>query len=368
MPTFFKIWFSLFSFCLPALLVNGQTDSAKVVVTGISAQLHYGTIFAHSEIVENTAGSNPRGISMAYTWQRRDRGVLDLCNCYPRKGIVASVFDFDNEILGRGAMAGWMLEPNYRISEGLMLRIQGIAGLAWLSNPYDSIKNPSNQSYSTAISAWLSLGLGFSYAINNKLRVEAMGHFQHTSNGGMRQPNKGINMPGASIGITYMPDPKPFYKGQRSKEKTWKGNPFEKELTVFATAKRTLNENGSSSRLPILGLQFQWLKQVGRINSLGFGMEGYFDDFTRARLHQEDRKDESPVRISLLGGHAFHLGRFGFSQQVGVYVFNPTGYDPGWFHRWGLYYDVNQHFRAGFNFRAHLHVADFIDFRLAYRW
>lgn len=368
MPTFLKILILIGLKYLPSLLASGQADSAKVLVISLNAQVYYGTIFAHSEIVQNTSGANPRGFSMAYTWQRLDREVIDLCNCYPRKGIVASVFDFDNEILGKGITAGWMLEPNYPLSESLMLRVQGIAGLAWLSNPYDSVKNSSNKSYSTAVSAWLSLGLGFSYAINKQWQVEVMGYFQHTSNGGMRQPNKGINMPGASVGITFIPDPKPFYKGERSKEKTWKQKPFEKELTVFATAKRYLNENGSSSRLPIAGLQFQWLKQVRRINSLGLGIEGYLDNFTRARLHQEDRKSESAIRFGLFGGHAFDLGRFGFAQQVGVYLLNPAGYDPGWFHRWGLHYDINKQFRAGFNLKAHLHVADFIDFRMAYRW
>jgi hypothetical protein len=348
-----------------------QTDTIgyeikKQSVKEFGATFHYGSIFAHSEAVQNTAGSNPVGVELSYTWQRRDKGVVDLCNCFPRQGIVLSYFNFDTEILGRGYMAGWMLEPTYRLGNKLQLGIKGIAGLTYMTNPFDSVKNPTNQSYSTAISAYLLVGLNLSYPIGEKWRLQAGGNFGHTSNGGMRQPNKGVNFPTGSIGILYAPNPVDFYKGTRDNEKTWKGKPWRKDLQLFGTGKRSANQDGVGTRQPIAGLTVLGSKQVARTNALTVGMEGYYDGFNANRMEADTILNTSPMRIGLMGGHEFLLGRFIFSQQLGVYLYKPAPYDKSWFHRWGLLYGVNKHFWAGINLKAHVHVADFIDFRVAY--
>jgi hypothetical protein len=361
-------WLSGFFFHTPLF---AQEDSSglvypKVTVKEYAATLHYGSIFAHSEIVQNTAGAHPRGIELSYTWQRRDKGVVDLCNCYPRQGVVVSYFDFDTEILGRGYMAGWMLEPTYRLGSRLQLGIKGIAGLTFMTNPFDSIKNPTNQSYSTDISAWLLVGLNFSYPISKNWRMQAGANFGHTSNGGMRQPNKGVNFPTASFGMLYAPEPATFYKGQRSQDKYWKGQPWRKDIAVFGTGKRSANADGIGTRQPILGFATVASKQIANTNAITVGAEVYSDGYSKSRMEADSIFNTSAVRAALMGGHEFLLGRFIFSQQLGVYVYKPAPYDKTWFHRWGLLYGINKHFWAGINLKAHAHVADFIDFRLVY--
>jgi hypothetical protein len=354
------------------ILFSQSTDSSsltqKATVKGLSFGLHYGSVFAHSEEVQNTAGANPVGFEFAYTFQRRDKEVVDLCNCYPRKGIVASYFNFDNEILGRGLMAGWMLEPTYRLGEKLQLGIRGIAGLAWMSNPFDSVKNPGNQSYSTAISAWLVVGVNLSYPLSDKWRLQIGGNFEHTSNGGMRQPNKGVNFPTASMHFQYTPNPKPYYRGTRNNEKYWIGQPWRKDIALFGTAKRNVGAGGIGTREPVVGLMGLGSKQVGHINALTVGMEGYFDGFLSKELEADSIEATSAIRIGLMGGHEFLLGKFNFSQQLGVYLYNPSGFDGAWFHRWGVMYKLGKSLSVGLNLKAHKHVADFIDARLVYSW
>ena len=349
-------------------MVDSVKPEARVLVSGFSFGVHYGSVFAHSEAVQNTAGANPRGIELSYTRQRRDKGAVDLCNCYPRQGVVVSYFDFDNEILGHGVMAGWMLEPTYRLGNKLQLGIKGVAGLTWMSNPFDSIKNPGNQSYSTAISAWLVVGASLSYPLGNKWRIQLGGNFEHTSNGGMKQPNKGVNFPTASLQLQYTPNPEPYYRGERNGEKFWKGKPWRKDLGIFGTGKRSVNEAGLGTRQPIIGIMGVGSKQVGRINALTAGMEAYYDGFTNQRMKNDTLSGKSAGRIGLMGGHEFLLGRFIFSQQLGVYLFKPAPYDLGWFHRWGFSGKISRHFWAGINLKAHLHVADFIDLRGMYSW
>jgi len=349
-------------------LYTADTTTQRVKVVSLQAGMQLASVFAHSEDVQNTAGSKPLGVELAYTWQRRDKEVIDLCNCYPRKGIVVSLFNFDNGILGSGAMAGWMLEPVWHLGSRLELNIRGIAGGAWLSNPFDSVKNPTNQSYSTDLSAWLGFGLGLSYAITPNWRLQALANFQHTSNGGLKQPNKGINMPAAGILLQYTPQPKPFYRGPRAAATAWRQQPWEKELTAFVTAKRGEITALGSVRQPIAGVQFGMHRHVSRLSMVGGGLEAYYDGYTKSRMKNDDLPDQSALRIALMAGHTFVLGRVGFSQQLGIYLYKPAPFDDAWFHRWGLHYNWSKHWKVGFNLKAHRHIADFIDLRVGYRW
>ena len=126
-----------------------------------------------------------------------------------------------------------------------------------------------------------------------------------------------------------------------------------------------LDENGNSRRLPLVGLNVQASKQVGRINAITLGFEIYRDEVLRIQL-KRDSVLASSVKAGILVGHEFLLGKFIFSQRLGVYVFDQTPYYDQLYHRWGLQYRMNRNFSVGFNLQAHKHVADFVDFRFTY--
>jgi hypothetical protein len=70
----------------------------------------------------------------------------------------------------------------------------------------------------------------------------------------------------------------------------------------------------------------------------------------------------------LLAGHEFLLGKFIFSQQLGVYVFNPTSRFNQIYHRWGIHYLSKNNWGVGARLLAHRHIADFVDLRIIYSW
>jgi len=136
-------------------------------------------------------------------------------------------------------------------------------------------------------------------------------------------------------------------------------------LGIFGIAKRALDENGNSRRLPLVGFSVQGSKQVGRINSITAGMEVFRDAVLQSRLKQ-DSVNASPLKAGVLIGHEFILGRFLFSQRLGIYIFDQTPYFDQLYHRWGIHYRINRRFGTGVNLLAHRHVADFIDLKFTY--
>jgi hypothetical protein len=134
---------------------------------------------------------------------------------------------------------------------------------------------------------------------------------------------------------------------------------------VFGIAKRIRDENGKSKRLPLFGISLQGSRQVGTIHALTAGLELFYDNALKNKI-KNDSLDVSAMRSGILVGHEFLLGKFIFSQRLGVYIFNATDYFNTIYHRWGIHYRLSETWGAGFNLQAHKHVADFIDLRIVY--
>lgn len=331
--------------------------------TGFGVQ--HGFIFAHSRAVQNTKGSHPTGVEVIFSWQRNDSSVWTLCNCYPRKGILLAYYDYDNIILGKSFTAAYFLEPVYRLRKNVFFSFKGSAGFSYLTNPFDSMRNPTNFSYSTTISPYLLVGLGFWIRLNDRWWLNTTVNYQHQSNGGFKEPNKGINWPTAGLALSYQPKTRQYYTGITSKEKFWKNYSIRWDVGIFGMPKKVLTGNGNSSRLLLIGSSFHGSKQVGRLSALTAGAEIYRDAALRIKLNQ-DSIEASPIKAGILLGHEFILGKFLFSQRLGFYIFDQTPYYDQLFHRWGIHYRINQFFGTGFNLQAHRQIADFIDLRFTY--
>lgn len=362
---FFFLQMVCFTYC------RAQTDSAgagrqkQPSLFSMAAGVQYGFIFAHSQAVQNTKGARPAGAELILSWQRNDAAVWDLCNCYPRKGLLLAYYDYDKVLLGKSLTAAFFLEPVYRLRPNLFFSFKGAFGYSFLNNPYDSIRNPANQSYSTHGNTYIMLGLGLWMRLNDRWWINPSAMYQHISNGGFRQPNKGINWPTAGISVNYNYATRPFYRGRRSMKKFWKDDPLRWDAGIFGIARRTLDAEGSSRRVPLAGLSLQASRQVGRISALTLGWEIYRDEELKIRLHR-DSVEASPVKSGLLAGHEFLLGRILFSQRIGVYVFDKSPYYDRLYHRWGLQYRLTDHLGFGLNLQAHRQVADFADLRFVY--
>ncbi|HET9826022.1 MAG TPA: acyloxyacyl hydrolase [Chitinophagaceae bacterium] len=334
-------------------------------IFSIAAGVHRGFIFAHSPAVENTSGAHPTGIEVSLGWQKSDSATWEICNCYPNKGLLVAYYDYDTRILGKGVLLAYFLEPNYRLSKKILFFIRGNVGLAYLTNPFDSVKNPTNQSYSGAINGYLFFGIGLWFQPSKHWSLNGSLNYQHVSNGGLSLPNKGINWPTAGISIKYQKDSRAYYTGIRIKDKSWKKNPVRWNIALFGIAKKGTDARGRKKRLPLVGLNFQGGKQVGRINMLTLGTEVFYDESLRMQL-KRDSINASAAKVGLSFGHAFILGKFLFSQRLGVYLLDQTPYYDQLYHRWGIDYSINKHWGLGMNLLAHRQVADFIDIRFSY--
>ncbi|HWB24832.1 MAG TPA: acyloxyacyl hydrolase [Chitinophagaceae bacterium] len=369
----------LLYFILYAAVAQGQAGTAKNSAGSsypvYALRLHYGVIYAHTKYVENTAGAHPRGFEFEISKQHIDKPLWENYRCYPRMGLILSYFDFNTRILGKTYSAAYFIEPDYRVSKNCSFFLRMGVGLSYLTNPHDSIKNPTNQSYSLPINAYLTAGAGINCNVSPHIALSFMTSFQHNSNGGFELPNHGVNYPTASLGIRYTAynNSLPVYK--REQVRSYRHTKIIYDAGFYYSPKSGYSAGWVSSRKYLAGVFVQASKRVSTLDNITLSLEAYHDGGL-ASIKKLLMDNTSNNLVGLMIGHEFIFRRILFSQQLGYYIYKDTKtfsdlYQqafPRIYHRWGLRYKLNPHWYAGFNMLAHNQVADFIDLRLNYRF
>lgn len=336
----------------------GQADSVQKVA---GLNFHYGQIYIHSVAVRNVKGSMPAGIEVELSRQKIRQTIYEQCNCYPKTGFQLSYIYFGTKILGHGIAVSRFIEPRYRISDRWQFAVKGSIGAIYLSAPYRAVKNPENHSYSAYINPYFDLGTGVSFNMNRHLAISAMGFFHHTSNSGIRQPNRGINWFTGMLSLQYYSHSTKLPRFKRSYDRYWKKLPVKFEAGILYSPKQDYNSRLNIERKYFLGGFVQVIKQVGRISGLVAGTEMYYTKFLQSPMPVS-----TSVIIGIQAGHIFLLGKASLSQQIGLDVLNRTATKTSYYTKWGFNYSFGKHIKLGAALKAQADYADFADLRLSY--
>ena len=325
----------------------------------IGGMLSYGNVILHSQELRPIGQSFPLGITVDYGTHKNSQKAWDACNCYPRAGVAISFWDFDNrEVLGYGLTGMYYIQPVFGARNRLSFSLRAAAGISYLSRPYDEESNPDNLSYSTHLAIPLQLGLAAHFKLNPQWTLDLQGVLNHLSNGGLKEPNKGINWPTLSLGVSR------YFKTPEFKDRTrndWHETVNELDrfdLTTFTT----YHSPNSGKYVFSWGLEGKYLRRISRLSNLSVG-SAYFFDNQRAKTNL-DGVEVSGHGLGVAIGHEFVLGRILFAQQFAAYLLKPASQKNDVYQRYTLVYRINERINAGVGLKSHGHVADFGDFRV----
>jgi hypothetical protein len=359
---FFLLQSLLSSHALANTLADKDTTKPAF---SIGLKSHYGFIIPHSESIKRISFSKPWGAELDLSWHLADNQSWQYFYSYPRVGVAVSYINFGNPaVLGSGLTTVAYAEPFLAAQNKFSFSFRLGTGLAFLNKVYDAIKNPTNLFYSTPLSFVMMANAGINYRLNPHLMVRLSGYYNHISNGGTKEPNKGINFPTLSIGLDYTVIPVEFR--QRTPEE-W--SRLHTQKTRYKVALMGITKTafpGDRTRYPLYGVTGYVSHVVGRINAFTTGLEWVSDGSLREKIRQSDTPDISHRRAALTVGHEFLIGKFTFSQQLGLYLYCPYPARDPVYQRIGLEYKLTNHLFMGTNLKTHRQVADFLDLRLGY--
>jgi hypothetical protein len=343
-----------------------KQDSIKYPFT-IGIRPHYGYILLHSKKIREIKNSYPLGFEVDFSWHKNGLKHWNNCHCYPRTGILISYFYYDNpKILGDGIAAVYYIEPHFGAHRKLSFSMRVGAGLTYLNNPYNKVTNPNNLSYSTHLSSFLLMYLTLNYKVSKNISINASGCYNHTSNGGIKVPNKGINFTTTSIGIGYTVNPQKFINRGKTKFKETGKRRQSLDLDILGFLKSY--SHGEPLEHFIWGGSVNYSYQIGRVSALNASTEWMVNGIVKEDMKRNNIQGKSHMRGGLLFGHEFLMGRYRLSTQLGIYAYRPYRDSDNdlIYQRYKLIYQFNNGVYTGISVKAHRDTADYFDIRIGY--
>lgn len=338
---------------------------ADSVQKQISTQLHTGFIIPHAADLRDISQSSPVGVTVEYSRINLRRSAFERCNCFARVGAYAHYVAFNNPAeLGRTMGAGAFFEPIIRYGKPLSFSVRTMAGLAYLTRFFDQETNPRNTFFGASLNGWLSLSAAAHVRLSRHLQGSLSVNYNHISNGGSQQPNRGMNFPTAALGLIYtvnplpFPDPDRWSKPQLSKRLVYRLMPF--------GSIRTLPETGIFPERAtwLLGMTATAGWRLNRFHALSAGTEFVYDGYVREQRRRDGRSPDN-WQAALLGGYELWLGRYVFATHVAWNAYQPDNLTDGRvFQRYQLLYALRPHIRLGAGLKAKLNVAEGFDVRV----
>lgn len=365
----FILKFSFFVFLCFSLLkpcystIQDTTSSYSVV--GIRS--NYGFIIPHSKKIENLSHTNPWGIEMDFSWHLTSYNIWQYAFCYPRTGFSILYTNFSNpEVIGSTVAFYPFIEPFINAENPFSLSVRFGMGPAYMTKKYDPEENPENLFNASHLSFIVLLNLGLNYRVNRNLNIRIAANYNHISNGGIKQPNLGINFPTINAGFDWSLSP--VYFPDREKNLHVAPNPDKFRFDIYLFGAGTIDRKNSKTHF-INGLGINFSERVSRINAITCGVE-YINDGELKFLAESNMTTNKygeivdHHRAGILFGHELLLGHFIFSQQLGFYFYSPFKPLDAVYQRYGIVYKISDRIFTGINIKAHRHTADFLDMRI----
>ena len=325
-------------------------QSDKPVFLGLTS--YYGSFQVHASSLYPYNGTHPFGVEFEISRLLLNDNIRENLGTFVKWGVGLNYVNFNHHDLGYSISGIGYIEPFIKTQNQWRYSLKIGGGLAYMSNPFDEVKNPQNLTYSTRLAFPLYAGASVYYFFTKQLAIKASASFQHISNGGIKQPNLGINYPVIGIGME-------LTNNSYSIPPRRKLNSYKKEKRLEMLLGYSLKEDTTNTNdLNVVTLMVNRSWQISRINAL-----------TAAALveyQQMPSKEEAIKEWSLVPmfGHEFLFGRLRFGQQIGAYVIRGDQASNLLMQNYYLRYIFNSRILTGVNLKAHGRVADYLSIQL----
>lgn len=329
--------------------LEAQDTTSNPTYFGVKPQ--YGFIIPHSSTIRDVSTSNPYGVAFEYGWNLVQEKDWARCNCYSRAGFSLQYMNFNNpRVLGSSYSAMMFAEPYLDHQGDVLTSLRMGVGPSYLTKVYDAEKNPENLFFSNHLSFIIHLDLTLHIRLDERWFVNVYGKYNHISNGGIDEPNKGMNFPTFGVGIDHLVE-LPRMKKREPMPLEDKG--VVPSVGVFGSMKNVVTgQDDVKKRTFGYGVILKARKNISRLNALNLGVEYLWD----GEIKEKSAGEKEHRQVSVLAGHDLAFGKFIFSQYWGTYLYAPY-YNKHFFQRYSLTYRLSDHWHVGVTMKAHAEVA-----------
>lgn len=246
-------------------------------------------------------------------------------------------------------------------------------GLGYLTKRFDRLENYKNIAIGSHLNAAVNLSLELRARLIERLYIVGSISLTHFSNGSMKTPNYGINIPSVNLGVAYKLSKENKYQRRKLLPKLY---PYEFDGKKFFQIQAGLGFGYKNMEAEVGGSYMVYamyanvLKQISFKSRLGVGFDISYDGTDRIILETTTGEtDESFIPYIKTGGNIaweLMISRVSLMFNVGGYLSGKYQGEGGIYEKIGLRYYFNRGIYSSVSLRAHYARADYITVGVGY--
>ncbi|MFV0531207.1 MAG: acyloxyacyl hydrolase [Flavobacteriales bacterium] len=361
------------SFILFFLIINisGNAQNKEQHMT-LQADYFYGNLLKHNPDVSHLVKGHPSGIILSWNKETTGKNDWEQRFNYPDFGVSFIYQDFKNDVLGEDY--GLYGHYNFYIGNRTKNRNDFLfrlgVGLAYNTNPYDKAKNSKNTAFGGHLSASIYAMANYKRRITKNISAQTGFTFMHYSNGNTKAPNNGVNLFGVNVGVNY--NLNASEKEYQYHEKTT----FKEPLRYNVVLRGGVNESDiiNSGLFPFFTGSFYVDKRLSHLSAVQLGADVFVSEFLKEYVKYKnviENKNDDPneyVRVAVIAGHELFINKLSVITQVGIYLYDPVGFESIFYERIGLKRYFGKKIFGTVSLKAHAARAEAIEFGIGARF
>ena len=362
-----KPFFICLTFSFYAVSTVAQNTDSLLKSLSINAAIHYGFYFSGNVKSDFVIDSRPVLGEIDISSQTNGKKLWQQLNGYPviGLGILFGKSGGDKYIGNVGALVPFINFPLYK-RHGFKTDFKFGLGAGWVQKPFDVQTNYKDFVIGSHLNACINLHVLSGIQIERSTWLHIGFSFTHFSNGSIKLPNLGLNIPALSAGLEYsfIAQPTMITRPVLPLKKKWHYYLF----TSAAVKQSTPLE--SPLRLVNL-MSFEILRDFSYTGRYGAGFNLTYDRALSSEVPNSPTFafDESKLKLeaSIYGSYEYVIGDLSIPLQLGIYLYNNYRFSEI-YENIGIKYRFNAHWIAALLLKAHLGNGDFIQWGVGYKF
>ena len=315
-----------FRFVILLLVLSYRANSQELAPNagfGLEVNEFAGHVIKHTVKFELPIPAITTGIDLNFVWKTYGRKEWHERRRYPTVGLGITYTNYGiDSVYGRcfsvfpnitfPLIAGSEIEWTMRIGDGMGYVTRHYSRFA----PFDTVNN----AIGSHINDYASFNTDLRYHINSHWDAQIGLNFSHISNASYQQPNLGINLAGAHIGVRYFPvtsEPKHIERPLRPIKNRW-------GFAVNAGLAFNQPPPAGGPAYPVyLASAFvtkKWISKNKWFVGVDYSYHESIDAFLRNNNIYTGSEWMHSYKSAVFAGNEFLLGRLGVVLQLGYYI------------------------------------------------
>ncbi len=326
----------------------------------VSASLHYGFVIAHRSSITVLQKGHVRAVEFGFFRQTRNAATWPRRYHYPELGVQYRYIDLGNATeMGAVHAATASVAFAFPGGDATAFDLTVGAGLAYLTRTFDRETNRKNIAIGSRLNGAFSLDIAVRRRIAHQAWLSGGLQFNHFSNGAVRMPNLGFNVPTVRLGFSqYLGTPEKL----RLDPLPAVVRGFRHSLCLSGAVKEVYPVDGPLYY--VLSLAGTSLYRFSHKSAAGLGLDIHYDNSLLYKLSTET--DPHParsagIRTGINVSYELLFDRCSVLIQLGKYLRSELKDEGMMYQRLGIRYAVWRTWFVCSGLKAHAGKADYVD-------